>query len=221
MGRCVKRKKRTKAKLIAISVLLLLVFGVYAFTVFFIRPVVGTVSQEEIRARAVMVVNTAVRDSMDGNQAYDKLTEVVRGDDGNILLIETNTSAINALNREIVEKAQSGLIELSEHGIDIPIGSLSGITFLAGRGPKVKIKTIPIGNIDTVFSSQFIQAGINQTLHKLFINLSAAVSIIIPGAESKFCVQTSVMIGESIIIGKVPDFYFETQGATPSLNLVP
>ena len=220
MGRCTKRK-RTKVKLIVISVLLLLILGIYAFTVFYIRPVVGTVSQEEIRARTVQTINSAVRDSMEGNLACDKLIETVKDGEGNIVLIETNTPIINSLNRTIVEKAQNGLIELSEHGIYIPIGSLSGITFLAGRGPKIKIKTIPIGNIETTFSSQFIQAGINQTLHKLFINLSAYVSIIIPGAESKFCVQTSVMIGESVIIGKVPDFYFETQGATPSLNLVP
>ena len=78
-----------------------------------------------------------------------------------------------------------------------------------------------MGNIDTNFISEFTPAGINQTLHKLFMEVTATVHIIIPGAENKVTTITQVLIEESIIIGKIPDVYLGTQTADVTYNLVP
>ena len=158
---------------------------------------------------------------MSVNPIYDDLIEIVKDNDGNITLIRTNSSAVNALARGITQSAQRNLEQIGEQGIGIPIGSLSGISFFAGRGPDVKIKAIPVGSIDTNFSSQFIPAGINQTLHRLFIDVTASVSIVIPGAENKVTTLTQVLIGESVIIGKVPDVYFNAQTTDKTYDFVP
>lgn len=221
---CIKVKnvrKRRKRKLILLSALLLIIFVVYLFVTLSVRPIIRTVSQEFIRALTVETVNLAVDDVMENNPAYVHLTEIEKDEQGNITLITTNSAAVNSLARKVTEKAQSSLEIVAEQGIGIPLGSLSGISFFSGRGPEVNIKAIPIGNIDTTFSSEFIPAGINQTLHKLFINIAASINIVIPGAQNKISVLTQVMIGETIIIGKVPNFYFGSQTPLPTLNLVP
>ncbi len=201
--------------------LLFLIAAIYAFTAIFIRPVIRTVSREAIKSLTVDIVNVSVAEVMNSNPAFLQLTEVIKDDAGNIALIQTNSAAVNMLARNVTENAQNNLNSIGDSGVKIPLGSLSGISFLAGRGPDINIKAVQVGNIDTDFSSQFLPAGINQTIHKFFIDVTASVNIIIPGAENKVTTVTKVLIGESIIIGKVPDVYFGNQASDLLFNLVP
>lgn len=217
----VKNTRKRRRRLIVISVLLCIVLAVYLFVVVSVRPVISTVSQEKIRALTVETVNHAVADVMESNPMYIHLTDIEKDENGNILLITTNSAAVNSLARKVTETAQSSLETVAEQGIEIPVGSLSGFSFFSGRGPNVNIKAIPVGNIETQFSSEFTPAGINQTLHKLFIEVTASVNIVIPGAQNKITTVTPVLVGETVIIGKVPDVYLGTQSADVSYNLVP
>lgn len=220
MGICT-HKKRKKKKPLVISAILLLFVGIYVFLSLYVKPVIRTVSQEEVRSLTIEYVNNSVSEVMRNNPEYVDMTEIIKDDSGNIAMIHANSSAINSLARNITEKAQNYLSMLKSDGINIPLGSLSGIAFFAGRGPDINIKALPVGNIDTSFSSEFIPAGINQTLHKLFIDVTASVSIIIPGAENKVTTVTKVLVSESIIIGKVPDAYLGNQSVDVTYDLVP
>lgn len=223
MARCPyykKRRKRRKKRILLLT-LLFLIAAIYAFTAIFIRPVIRTVSREAIKSLTVDIVNVSVAEVMNSNPAFLQLTEVIKDDAGNIALIQTNSAAVNMLARNVTENAQNNLNSIGDSGVKIPLGSLSGISFLAGRGPDINIKAVQVGNIDTDFSSQFLPAGINQTIHKFFIDVTASVNIIIPGAENKVTTVTKVLIGESIIIGKVPDVYFGNQASDLLFNLVP
>ncbi|WP_251612706.1 sporulation protein YunB [Pumilibacter muris] len=223
MARCPYYKKRRKKrkKRILLLTLLFLIAAIYAFTAIFIRPVIRTVSREAIKSLTVDIVNVSVAEVMNSNPAFLQLTEVIKDNAGNIALIQTNSAAVNMLARNVTENAQNNLNSIGDSGVKIPLGSLSGISFLAGRGPDINIKAVQVGNIDTDFSSQFLPAGINQTIHKFFIDVTASVNIIIPGAENKVTTVTKVLIGESIIIGKVPDVYFGNQASDLLFNLVP
>ena len=223
MARCPyykKRRKRRKKRILLLT-LLFLIAAIYAFTAIFIRPVIRTVSREAIKSLTVDIVNVSVAEVMNSNPAFLQLTEVIKDDAGNIALIQTNSAAVNMLARNVTENAQNNLNSIGDSGVKIPLGSLIGISFLAGRGPDINIKAVQVGNIDTDFSSQFLPAGINQTIHKFFIDVTASVNIIIPGAENKVTTVTKVLIGESIIIGKVPDVYFGNQASDLLFNLVP
>lgn len=225
MPQCVVQVKnvarRRKRRLIGISVILFAVTAVYLFVTLCVRPVIRTVSQEKIRALTVESVNLAVADVMENNPMYVHLTNIEKDEAGNIVLISTDSAAVNSLARKVTEKAQSCLEQVAQQGIKIPLGSLSGFSFCSGRGPDVNIQAIPVGNIDTEFFSEFVSAGINQTMHKLYIHVTATVNIVIPGAQNKITTVTPVLIGETLIIGKVPDVYLGTQNADVSYNLVP
>jgi sporulation protein YunB len=221
MAKCGYRKNKRKKKLVILSAFLLIIFAVYIFTVTAIRPVIRTVSQEYVRSLTVDFVNSSVMEVMNDNPSYIELTQIEKDSEGNITLIHTNSATVNALARSVTDRAQKKLAEIGEYGIKIPLGSLSGISFLAGLGPDVSIRAIQVGNIDTEFKSNFTSAGINQTLHRMYIAVTASVNIIIPGAENKVTTVTQVLISESIIIGKIPDVYLDTQSTDLSYNIVP
>ena len=204
-----------------LSVFLSVAVAVYLFVTKAVQPVIRTVSQETIRAVTVETVNLAVAEVMENNPTYIHLTKVEKDGDGNIVMISIDSATTNALARKVTEKAQRDLEKVAEKGINIPLGSLSGLSFFSGRGPNVNIKAIPVGNIETTFSSQFVAAGINQTLHKIFINVMASVNIVIPGAKNKVTTVTPILISETVIIGKVPQVYLGASALDPAYDLVP
>lgn len=220
MSRYCAVKKKRKKKLIILSAFLFLILSVYLFLTFVVQPVIRTISQEYVRSLTIESVNKSVMEVMSDNPSFVQLTEIMKDDAGNITMIATNSAAVNALARNVTAKAQKKLTEMGNNGVKIPLGSLSGISFFAGRGPDVNIRAVQVGNIDTEFKSQFISAGINQTQHKIFILVTASVNIIIPGAENKITTVTPVLVSESIIIGKIPDVYLDGKSDI-IYNLVP
>jgi len=120
----------------------------------------------------------------------------------------------------VANLSQEKLANLGEQGLGVPIGTLSGLTFLAGRGPNFNIRAYPVGAIDISFESQFISAGINQTRHKIMLNVDAEVSVILPGVQT-FETRTELILVDSIIVGRIPDAVLNMGIGGGLLNLVP
>ena len=136
-------------------------------------------------------------------------------------MISSNAVRINYLSREIIENAQKKLEFLGSKGVNIPLGTFSGMPILVGHGPLVNIKLIPIGAINCNFSSKFISAGVNQTNHRIYLEVNSIVNIILPTASQNVNTKTQIMIAENIIIGKVPQTYLYSDDIGNLLNLVP
>ena len=102
-----------------------------------------------------------------------------------------------------------------------PIGALTGIEALAGFGQKINIKIIPISNVECRFVSKFRQAGINQTLHSLYLEIVSDISIILPSKSTNLASTIEVLICESVITGKIPDVYLQASMSGENGVLVP
>ena len=50
----------------------------------------------------------------------------------------------------------------------------------------------------------FEEAGINQTRHRIFLEIAASIQIVQPLLSSTITVKTDVPLAETIIIGNVP-----------------
>lgn len=221
MERYVKKRKIKRRRLIVLSVLLLILLSVWGFMSFFVNPVIRTVSEESVKALTIEAVNNAAADVMNSNPAFVELIEVTKDNNGKITLIQANTVLINMLARNTTLEAQKNISKMGEQGITVPIGSLTGIAIMAGRGPSMTMRVLPVGSISTEFRSQFTSAGINQTRHRIYMEVKASISIVVPGLNNTVETVTEVLISESLIIGEVPEFYFNTSSLDDLLNLVP
>lgn len=170
---------------------------------------------------AQKAVGSAIYEIVSDGNVYDNLININKDTDGNITMISTNAIQMNLLARRLSRLAQQNLDQIGSQGIQIPIGSFSGMPIFAGRGPSVTITIEPIGAMSTKFQSEFTQAGVNQTLHRIYVNLSANVSIVLPTAHQKIKTNTQVLMCESIIVGKVPDAYLNSDSLDEMMNLIP
>ena len=121
-------------------------------------------------------------------------------------------SEVNRLKTDILNIINDEILELDTSDIGIPIGSLILPELLGGRGFAIPVQVLSIRNSDAAFASDFSQAGINQTLHQLTMQVSVDVAILVLGRSESFTVTSQVVVAETIIVGQVPDTFFQTGG---------
>lgn len=216
-----KKKRKGKGRLIALLVFLFIIVFAILHVIINVNPVIKKVSEEQVRALATVAVNNAAAEVMTGNIKYGDIIEITKDNEGKVSFIQANTMTINMIARSTTLKSQESLLKIGQQGINIPVGSLSGFAFLAGRGPSIQIKVLPVGTIETSFSSEFKAAGINQTNHKIKMRIVANVSVVIPGMNRTVSTLTEILLAESIIVGEVPDTYLNSNNLDEMLNLVP
>lgn len=208
MGDRIRRVFRFLCLLIAISVLL--------FTLFRIRyrDVIRTLAQTQVRNSTSDLINKAIDHQIEtGNILYERIVYFEKDLDGRITALKTNMSEVNRLKTDILSLINDEILALDTSDIGIPLGSLIFPEFLSGRGPTIPVRILSIRNSDATFHSNFTEAGINQTLQQLTMDISVDVAILVLGGTDIFTVTSQVVVAETIIVGQVPDTFFQTGGS--------
>ena len=203
-----KRKKRIKKSVILITVALLVLLGYFYYSIRILGQLIE-IAKAAALSDTTNAVNYSVLEVLQDNLAYSDLITVEKNDEGDITLITANSYRINVINREISLKSQEKLTEIMSDEIDVPMGSFTGLSLLAGYGPKIKTHLLRADNVVCNFSSTFESVGINQTRHCLYINVTTNLTILVPGKAEGLQLTTEVLICEGIIIGKIPDVYLK------------
>lgn len=89
---------------------------------------------------------------------------------------------------------------------------------MAGRGPAVKIQISSIGNVETSLKSEFKAQGINQTLHRVYLDVNAKVSILTPFKDIEKDITNQVLLIENVIVGRIPETYYNIDGVDEKDN---
>lgn len=214
-------KKHNKKIFIFLLIIILLLCGSFTYLNYVVNPIIIESSSAKVHSLSQDAINTAVFEVIKDSTIYDTLIHILRNEEGEIIMISSNSVQINSLSRDIIENAQLKLEKMGASGVNIPIGTFTGMPIFVGRGPNVKLKLLPIGAINCNFSSKFVTAGINQTNHRIYIEVSTKVNVILPTASEIVNTKTQIMIAENIIIGKVPQTYLFSNDIGDMLNLVP
>lgn len=172
-----------------------------------------SLAQTQVSNTTSDLINDAIdRQIEDGNIQYDRMVYFEKDLDGRITALKTNMSEVNRLKTDILNLINDDILALSTDDLGIPLGSLLLPEFLSGKGPEIPIQIMSIRNSDASFSSDFSEAGINQTLQQLNMHVSVDVTILVLGKTESFTISSQVVVAETIIVGDVPDTYFQTGG---------
>lgn len=212
------RKRRRKLfKIFAILTAVLLSIAIYFQTN--VTRVLVSVSEAAMRAAAVEAINEAVYRTLGENSSYEDLVRVNRDETGAISAITADSLKINKIARDTASLSQKYLRESGKKGVPIPVGALTGIEALSGMGKKITIDILPVCSVVCSFTSDFQSAGINQTKHSVYLNVVADVSIVMASRTDNFTVQTDILAGECVLVGKIPDVYLQNRTLGNDLGL--
>ncbi|NLK71123.1 MAG: sporulation protein YunB [Clostridiales bacterium] len=173
-----------------------------------IQPALSVISVNKANQETVSILNDVITGFLDNtNMEYSNYVSILYDEKGNISSIETLTRNINYTQSELSNRINNNLQTKLNRVIDIPIGTVSGMYVFSGRGPNLKIKVIPKGNVRTNLKSEFTSAGINQTRHRILIEITVQLNIIMPSKSESAEITVDYVLAETIIVGAVPESY--------------
>ena len=177
------------------------------------RDVVRELAQTQVKNATSDLTNDAIAKQIaSGNIAYDRLVFFEKDLNGRITALKTNMSEVNRLKTDILNIINDEILALDSSSIGIPLGSLFLPELFSGKGPAIAVQILSIRNSDAAFVSHFEQAGINQTLHKLTMQVTIDVSVLALGSTNSFTMSSEVVVAETVIVGDVPQTYLQTGG---------
>ncbi len=202
----VKRKKR-KNRFIRIIIFISVFSLFFAFEKHVVSKNVFNICSDTINAIALEEINDAVSISLENDFNYENVIKIEKNNLGDIVLISADNVKINTISRNIINLTKIGITNSIKGGIPVPWLSFLGIGLLSGYGKSVYIKTVNVVSVDCEFVSNFESKGINQTLHSIYVNVSSTISVDIPLNNKKVSATSTVLLCESVLLGKVPDYY--------------
>ena len=207
MGQKIRALLRFFFVLLIISIVLIFVFRSRY------RDVIRELAETQVKNTTSDLTNDAISKQIaDGIIQYDRIVFFEKDLDGRITALKTNMSEINRLKTDILNIINDEILALDTSDIGIPLGSLFLPEFLSGKGPAIPVHILSIRNSDASFSSNFVQAGINQTLHQLIMVVSVDVAILVLGQTGTFTITSEVAVAETVIVGAVPNTFLQTGG---------
>ncbi|MBQ2990512.1 MAG: sporulation protein YunB [Clostridia bacterium] len=184
------------------------------------KPMVFALAQARSTAMAQQVLTLALADALGDGVGYDDLMNVRMDQRGQVALLSANTMRMNQLAHRAGQAAQRRLEAMSSERVTVPLGAALGLTILAGSGPGIPVSIVPVGSISTDFATEFEACGINQTRHKVYLQVEASVRIVIPAGAKTTNVSANMLVAESIIVGAVPEGFVGYNLGEEELNLV-
>ena len=177
------------------------------------RLIIEDLAQTQVKNSTSDLTNDAIAKQIaSGEIRYDRIVFFEKDLDGRITALKTNMSEVNRLKTDILNIINDEILALDHSDIGIPLGSLFFPEILSGRGPAIPINILSIRNSDANFVSHFSQAGINQTLHRLNMEVSIDVTVLVLGQTSSFTMSSEVVVAETVIVGDVPQTFLQTGG---------
>lgn len=176
------------------------------------EPILALAQTQIMNTTSDLINDAIAQQMMDGDIHYDRIVYFEKDLDGRITALKTNISEINRLKTDTLNLINDEILALDPSDLGIPLGSLILPEFLSGRGPAMPVEIITIRNSDATFTSAFSQAGINQTLHQINMSVVVDVVVLVLGQTESFTVGSEMVVSETIIVGDVPDTFFQNGG---------
>ena len=203
------RRRRKVQPLFLLLIVLVLILGSFFLMELILRNTLISLAEAQAKWRATEAIHTAVLEEIGSETAYEDLVHIEKDNNNRIIFMQANIIKLNRLTSSVAVNIQRQFQELETEEFDIPLGQLTDSMLLASYGPHVNYKLLPVGTIEVTPEDSFQEAGINQTRHKIYLNVTSRMKVVIPFIGSEVKVNLKVPIADAIIVGEVPTTYLE------------
>lgn len=173
-----------------------------------LRPQLVSLAQAQIQNRLTHIADQAVVKTLSGQEVgYSDLVTLQTAPNGEVTTLATDTLRVNRLRSEILEEIVQQVEALNSHSLGVPLGALTGIDLLSALGPKLPVQVLSVASAEGEYRNEFVGAGINQTHHRLMLDITVTARLVLPGGVVETTVSAPVCLAETVIIGQVPQTY--------------
>lgn len=172
------------------------------------RPIIKIMASSRVEDFATDIINKTVLTELEKeNITYDDIITLEKTSEGFVSAVKTNSILINRLKANIAVELLQDSNLMENENVYIPIGSLMDTEIFSGKGPKIPIKIVPVGNVFVTVRQEFIPAGINQTLHRIMLKAIVEADLVLPTEMARASYESEFIIAETVIVGDIPSVY--------------
>lgn len=205
--------------LITLAAALLVAWGVIQVLEWRLRPAVAEIARTQVQNTMTSAIERAVTDDLaQRDVGYDDFVTIERDSSGAITALSTQTAQMNLLRAELASTILEALEGVDVSAIHLPLGSLLDFEPLWAKGPDLQVRAMTVGTVRAEFDSEFSSAGVNQTIHRIWLEIVVPMTVLLPGEELDVTVQTRLPLAETVIVGQVPDTYLSLRDGVWSSN---
>ena len=210
------KRKRFRRRRALLCLGLLLVVLVVLFMRIGVAPMVEELAKKRVENRASYIINEAIEAQLRSDEIdYDNIIFLEKDVNGAITALRTNINEVNRLKTRILSVIDIMLLDLDVNEVGLPLGSLVLPEFFSGSGPKLPVKVLSVSASDADFRNDFSEAGINQTSHRILMDVTITMTVLTPIGTENVTVTSGVVVAETVIVGRVPDSYVNVQPEDP------
>ncbi len=204
-------RRKKKRRLYAVCLLLLLLLA-FALTWFRLLPTIEALAVAQAEDEASDCIAEAIAKQMETDDiSYGDIVRLEKDGTGRLLALQTDMNQLNRLRNETLQILNTAIVEQSEGELGIPLGNILFPTLFSGLGPMLPVHIISIQNAGAEYFSSFSAAGINQTLHRIEMEVSLHLTLLTPAGTREIDTASTVVVAETILIGQVPSTMIQTQ----------
>lgn len=218
---CVGKVKKFAGKVVAILILPAILLGVFAYYMKIVYPLVREIAESETAQITTQLINNALEKIKPSLLAYGSFYSYEKNAGGEIVFVSADGVAMNQAYIMIKTAVFNSIKTLENYTLNIPVGAFTGLSVFAEDGSDIPIKVMPIGNSDVEWVSEFQEKGINQTLHRILIEVDTEVVIHIPVKTESIHVKNAFVISENLVVGRVPESYITGATEDDTFDLLP
>lgn len=201
-----KRKSHKYISFIVVIIFIIVVFNIILG--FFNKRVMPSIIETATimaKSQTLDIINKKSVDILSKEFKYNEMIKIEKDKDGNIILVQSDTIKLNYIAAKLATECNKELNDMNNATIKVPFGWLSDKSAFYNLGPKITTQIEPMGNISTSYESKFEGAGINQTRHKIYLNVIAKIRLKLPLQNQDIEVSTQIPVSDTIIVGKIPN----------------
>lgn len=203
---------RNGAKLAPIAMALVLTVGLVHMLNTQLRPILEVVVSSQATTLMTQTISAAVDDCLaDNHMSYGDFVTLQTDLAGRVTSLMGNTVATSQFKRQVIDVVTERMKGLDREELEVPLGNLTGQLLLSGLGPSIRVEVYSVGSVTADYSSTFTSAGVNQTLHKIDLNITVQVYLVLPGEILPVTVSNTIRVAESVIVGAAPNTYLNLE----------
>jgi len=178
-----------------------------------LAPLAQELIKTQVDNQASDAINEAIGEQVEAGQiAYDNMVTIDKDTSGNVTAVRTNIAEVNRLKTSVLKRVDQRLENMSEEELSVPMGNVLLPELLTGKGPYIPVRVLAVRTSDAVFRNSFTSAGINQTLHRITIDIHVVITVMTWTGTVQIAVDSAVIAAETVIVGTVPTTYFGMEG---------
>lgn len=203
-----KKQKGHYKKFLCLIIMAVLLASVYFLADMRMTPIINTLALSRAQNLATVIINDTVADMLsDGTYSFSDIIDIQYDESGKISALTADSVSMNRLKSLISVSITRAIGEIEESRISIALGTLTGSTLLTGRGPKIDLNVHISCSCSIEVRNSFEYSGINQTFHKVMLDITTYVNVLSVGESLTSQVFTSIPVSETVIIGQIPEIY--------------